>query len=106
MDRPPDLVEYARHAGCVISRTFSPIDHHLLELRELNWLTPWLADPAVERILHHERPKHLVTCAAEHVDDEGVLSSVVPAGPSATEAARAHSGALARPAVQLAPPLP
>ena len=100
MDRPPDLMEYRHHAACVISRTFLPPSDHSLELRELDRLAPWLAHPAVERILDHERPKHLVTRAAEHIDDEGVLPGVIAAGPPAAEPARSHSGALARPAVQ------
>ncbi len=71
----------------------------LLELRKLDRLAAWLADSAVERVLHHERPQIRVLVPSEDVDQERMRLGVVTARAAPAETARTERRPLAYPAI-------
>lgn len=71
----------------------------LFELWQLDRFAPWLADPAVERVLHHERAQIRMLVAAEDVDQERMGLGVLPARAPPAEPARTERCPLAYPAV-------
>ena len=71
----------------------------LFELWQLDRFAPWLADPAVERVLHHERAQIRMLVPAEDVDEERVRFRMVPARAPPAEPARTERRPLAYPAV-------
>ena len=77
----------------------------LFELGELDRLTAWAADAAVQGVLDHERTERLVFLPTKDLDHEGVRARVVAARTAAAEATCPERRPLADPAVQPYAPL-